>query len=413
MPGIGGPAGPGSPRIGRRALIGTAAALLLPPRRAGAQRASRLKVGVILPAAGPQAEISRTGAEIAAELLMRRGRPVALRFASAGGGDAADRAAARLAEDGVELLLSACGEGETAAMLAVCERRGLPLIASAANEPSLTDRGARMIVRTAPTTSQLLGRGFGLLRDLHQGAGIALPRRLALVYGEDDSGALLRTTLAAVLPATLPPVESLAEIALPAGAEAREGMLARLREAAAEVIMVEAAPSLAAACVAAIMADGVRPAGMVAFGFSGLAAQDVVSLPHGAGEGHVTFAPWADPRSPVTAEVRALHARRSATVPFAVAQGELALMVDSLLLASEAAARYPGARGPALAAALRGSVLAQKMLRGPPIRFDQRGQNTALPSVALQNRGGVPLVVLPRDWAEAEPIWPNPALMKS
>jgi ABC-type branched-subunit amino acid transport system substrate-binding protein len=413
MRGIGGPTRLGQVRLRRRALIAGAAGLLLPLRPARAQRSPPLKVGVMLPASGPQAEISRSGAEIAAEMLARRGRPMTLRFASAGSADAADRAAARLTEDGADLLLSASGEGETAAMLAVCERRGVPLIACAANEPRLTDRGARMIVRTAPTTSQLLGRGLGLLRDLHHTAGLALPRRLALVYGEDDSGALLRTTLAAVLPAAGLPVQNLSEIAVADGTGAGGRLLARLREAAADVIMVEAAPGLAAACVAAIMADGVRPAGIVAFGFSGLASQDIVSLPHGAGEGHVTFSPWADPRSPVTAEARALYMRRSTAVPFAVAQGELALMVDSLLLASEAAARHPGARGPALAAALRGSVLAQKMLRGPPIRFDQRGQNTALPSVALQNRGGVPLVVLPREWAEAEPAWPNPALMKS
>lgn len=413
MRGIGGPTRPGQVQPGRRALIGAAAGLLLPLRRARAQPGAPLKLGVMLPASGQQAGIARDGAEIAAEMLARRGRPITLRFASAGSGDAADRAAARVAEDGADLLLSACGEGETAAMLALCERRGVPLIACSANEPRLTDRGARMIVRTAPTTSQLLGRGFGLLRDLHHAAGLALPRRLALFYGEDDSGALLRATLAAVLPASVLPVQTLAEIALAPGDGARDRMLARLREAAAEVIMVEAAPSLAATAVAAVMADAVRPAGMIAFGFSGLAAQDIVSLPHGAGEGHVTFAPWADPRSPVTAEVRALYLRRRAAVPFAVAQGELALAVDSVLLASEAAARHPGARGPALAAVLRGTVLAQKMLRGPPMRFDQRGQNTALPSVALQNRGGVPRVVLPRDWAEMEPAWPNPALMKS
>ena len=413
MRGIGGPTRLGQARLGRRTLIAAAAGLLLPSRPAPAQRGAPLKVGVILPAAGHQAETARSGAEIAAELLARRGRPMTIRFASAGSADAADRAAARLVEDGADLLLSACGEGGTAAMLAVCERRGVPLIACAANEPRLTDRGARMIVRTAPTTSQLLGRGLGLLRDLHDAAGLALPRRLALIHGEDDSGALLRATLAAVLPAAGLPVQAVSEIALAEAAEARQRMLARLREAAADVIIVEAAPALAAACVAAIMADGIRPAGMVGFGFSGLASQDVVLLPHGAGEGHVTFAPWADPRSPVTAEVRALYQRRARVVPFAVAQGELALMVDSLLLAGEAAARHPGAHGPALAAALRGSVLGQKMLRGPPIRFDQRGQNTALPSVALQNRGGVPLVVLPRDWAEADPAWPNPALIKS
>jgi hypothetical protein len=55
----------------------------------------------------------------------------------------------------------------------------------------------------------------------------------------------------------------------------------------------------------------------------------------------------------------------------------------------------------------------QKMMRGPPMRFDARGQNTAMPSVALQNQGDRPVVVLPRETAEASLIWPNPGLIKS
>lgn len=406
MHGNGGPA-----RLGRRALMGASLGLLMPGGRAAARLP--LQLGVLLPPPGPRADPARIGAEIAAELLARRGRPLTLRFVTAAAAEAAERAAARLVDDGAELLLSACGEGETAAILGVCERRAVPLIACFANAPRLTDHGARMIVRTAPTMSQLLGRGLGLLRDLHERAGTEPPRRLALVHAEDPAGTLLRTTLAAILPAALRPVPTLAEIALNPGPDGRRRMLAELRRASADVIVVEAAPRLASACVAAIMADGVKPCGLVAFGFAGLVAPEILALPDGAGDGHVTFAPWADPASPITAEVRSLYARRPGAAPFAVVQGELALAVDSVLLAGEVTARHPGARGPALAAALRGSVLAAKMLRGPPLRFDPRGQAIALPSVALQNRGGVPVVVLPREWAEAEPVWPNPALVRA
>jgi branched-chain amino acid transport system substrate-binding protein len=407
MRGIGGPT-----LLGRRALVGAAPWVLAAPRLAKAQPAP-IRLGVVLPSAWPDAEPARSGAEIAAELLARRGRPLSLRFAAAAGAEAAERAATRLVEDGADLLLSACGEDETAAILATCDRRAVPLIACCANEPRLTDRGSRMIVRTAPTTSQLLGRGLGLLRDLHRDTGVPPPQRLALLHGTDAAGTLLFATLAAVLPAAASPVPALTGIPLSPGLEALDRTLARLREAASDVVVVEAAPRLAAATITAIMADGIRPSGLVAFGLAGLAAQEVLSLPGGAGEGHVTFAPWADPNSPVTAEVRSLYARRRTAVPFAIAQGEVALAVDSVLLVAETAARHPGARGPALAAALRGGVLTQKMLRGPPMRFDQRGQNIALPSVALQNRRRAPVVVLPAEWAEAAPIWPNPALSKT
>ena len=407
MRGIGGPA-----QLGRRALIGAAPALFSASRPTRAQPAP-IRLGVVLPSAGPGAEPTRAGAEIAEELLARRGRPLSLRFASAAGAEAAERAAARLVEEGAGLLLSACGEDETASILALCDRRRVPLIACRAKDPRLTDRGSRMILRTAPTTSQLLGRGLGLLRDLHQRAAAPPPQRLALLHGTDAAGTLLRATLAAVLPAAAPPAPTLSAIPLDPGSEGLEKALAKLHEAAADVVVVEAPPRLAASAVAAIAAAGIRPSGIVAFGLAGLAAQEVLSLPGGAGEGHVTFAPWADPTSPVTGEVRSLYERRRMAVPFAIAQGEVALVVDSVLLAAETLARHTGARGPALAAALRATVLSRKTLRGPPIRFDQRGQNIALPSVALQNRHGAPVVVLPAEWAEADPIWPDPAATRT
>lgn len=345
-------------------------------------------------------------------MLARRGRPLSLRFAAAGGAEAADRAAARLLEDGAEILLSTCGEKETAAILALCERRGAPLIVCAANEPRLTDRGARMIVRIAPTTSQLLGRGLGLLRDLHERSVIAPPQRIALVHTNDAAGVLLRGSLAAILPAAFTPAPVLTEVPLAPGPDGGEPILAALRHAAPDVVVIEAPAERAAACVAEIVADGVRPAGLVSFGHPGLVGPEVLALPDHAGEGHVTFAPWADPASPVTAEVRTAYERRRSQIPFELAQGELALAFDSVLLAAEAVTRTLPPRGPALAAALRGSVLATKMLRGPPLRFDQRGQNLALPSMALQNRRGRPVVVLPRDYAEEDALWPNPLTLK-
>jgi hypothetical protein len=367
---------------------------------------------VLVPPAGQASELARAGAEIAASMLAKRGRPLSLRFAAAGGAEGADRAAAKLLEEGAELLLSASGEEETASILGLCERRGAPLIVCAANEPRLTDRGARMIVRLAPTTSQLVGRGLGLLRDLHERSATAPPKRVTLVHTHDAAGRLLRASLAAILPAALTPAPVLTQMMLPPGPDGGERIIPALRETTPDVVVIEAAER-AAACVAAIVANGVRPAGIVAFGHPGLLSPEVFALPDKAGEGHVTFAPWADPASPVTAEVRSLYERRRPRVPFELAQGELALAVDSVLLAAETATRNPDARGPALAAALRGSVLATKMLRGPPLRFDQRGQNLALPSVALQNRPSRPVVVLPRDFAEEAAVWPNPLMMKS
>lgn len=404
--------------LGRRAAIGAlgsgALSLLSPAWPARAQRRA-IRLGILVPSLGNDTVVQH-GAEIAEELLARRGKPVVLRFAETRGTrEGAERGAARLLDDGAELLVATCGDDDTRAALAVAERRGAPIIAAAAAAPGLTDHGSRLLVRTAPTASQLVGRGLGLLRDLYAAATLPLPRHLALVHDDDEAARLFRATLHAVLPAAHIPLLSHTEIALapgPTGRAEAGQLLAKLREARPEVIVIAAAPQASSSVVGTVAGDDVRPAGIVSFGLPGLAVEEVLALPGDAGQGHVTFAPWPDPRSAVTAEVRSLFARRNPPQRFEVCQGTLGLMVDAVLLAGEAASRHPAARGAELAAALRGTVLAQKMMRGPPMRFDARGQNTALPSAALQNLGGRPRVVLPREGAEQAPMWPNPALAR-
>jgi branched-chain amino acid transport system substrate-binding protein len=45
---------------------------------------------------------------------------------------------------------------------------------------------------------------------------------------------------------------------------------------------------------------------------------------------------------------------------------------------------------------------------GGPIEFDAKGQCNTIASVVLQNRGGVPTVVLPKDAAIGNPVFPMP-----
>lgn len=401
-------------RLARRAMLGALASLGV-TGTARAQLHAGVSIGVILPGDDPARILARQGAEIGATLLARRGFPVALRFAATTG-EMTARATTRLADEGVRILVSAADDGATEAALAVAERRDLPLIVATATAPGLGDRGSRLLLRTGPTTSQLIGRGLGLLRDLHEAALVRLPERLALVHGDDAAGRQVRETLAAILPASGMPIAHHAAIAIATAgvgeATARAALAAALGAASPDIVLLAAPPAAACTVLKTIAESRLRLTGIASFGITGLAAAEIIALPDNVGECHVTFSPWPDPASAITAEAKALYEAGEQPLPFALAQGSLGLVVDAILLAGEVAAGHPGSRGTALASAMRGSVLVQKMMRGPPMRFDARGQATALPSIALQNRGGRPVVVLPREVAEMAPIWPNPLLTK-
>ena len=59
-------------------------------------------------------------------------------------------------------------------------------------------------------------------------------------------------------------------------------------------------------------------------------------------------------------------------------------------------------------AALKSTDIADHVMIGPAIRFDQNGQNTRIPSACIQNRHRTPTVVLPPDAATMAPVLPEP-----
>jgi branched-chain amino acid transport system substrate-binding protein len=58
--------------------------------------------------------------------------------------------------------------------------------------------------------------------------------------------------------------------------------------------------------------------------------------------------------------------------------------------------------------AIRATDIADHVMIGPPIKFDDKGQNVGIPSAAVQNRNRTPTVVLPASVATMTPVLPMP-----
>src|SRR5690606_25111224 len=81
---------------------------------------------------------------------------------------------------------------------------------------------------------------------------------------------------------------------------------------------------------------------------------------------------------------------------------------EAILVAADAAQRAGSTRPEALIEALRKTEIEKRMMIGGPIVFDEKGQNKNVQSAVLQNRDGGPKVVLPKEAAEAAPVFPMP-----
>jgi branched-chain amino acid transport system substrate-binding protein len=58
--------------------------------------------------------------------------------------------------------------------------------------------------------------------------------------------------------------------------------------------------------------------------------------------------------------------------------------------------------------AIRATDIAEHVMIGPPIRFDDKGQNPGIPSACVQSRNRTPTVVLPAEAATMTPVLPEP-----
>lgn len=78
------------------------------------------------------------------------------------------------------------------------------------------------------------------------------------------------------------------------------------------------------------------------------------------------------------------------------------------MVVADAVRRVKSTDSEALTDAIRKTNIAERMMLGGPIRFNEKGQNTEIASAALQNRNMRPTVVLPAKAAQAAPVFPVP-----
>jgi len=82
------------------------------------------------------------------------------------------------------------------------------------------------------------------------------------------------------------------------------------------------------------------------------------------------------------------------------------------LVCADAYKRAGSTKPEALVEALKATRIENRVMLGGPITFNEKGQNTNLPSAVVQNIDGRPEVVLPAANAEAKPVFPMPGWTK-
>jgi|SRR6185295_1619964 branched-chain amino acid transport system substrate-binding protein len=129
------------------------------------------------------------------------------------------------------------------------------------------------------------------------------------------------------------------------------------------------------------------------------------------GDYAISTIPWYDPSKAMSKRMVAEFVKR---FPDIAPETQFAHAAEASLIISDAYKRAKSTDPDAMADAIRKTDLKrdETLSIGPGVKFDAKGQNVDLRNAGVQNRDGLPRVVLPKDAAEIAPVYPMPGWQK-
>ena len=402
-----------STRIDRRRLLAGAAAttaLVAAPPVVRAQ-ARALKIAVLLPRSGYLAQAGQSchrGALIAPKVLADHGYRVELVHIDIESNPDLSRTQAEKAiNEGVQCIVGAFDSGCTLAIAQVCEQRQVPLVINIAAAPPITEQGYKFLVRNFPTGGMLVTNGLKLIKDVLDATKFA-PKSAVFIHANDTFGLAQRQAMDALFPRAGLPFGLAESIAYDPRAQDLAAEVNRIRALNPDLVLTVTRASDAIKLVRDMVRQRFEPKGIISPGSPGLYDEEFYQALGPLADYPIYNLPWADPKAPMSQALEAAFKPAYANFRFPVECFNVGFTFEALLVAADGFKRAGTTNGAELMKAIRTTDIASHVMIGPPIKFDDKGQNVGIPSAAVQSRNRTPTVVLPAAAATMAPVLPMP-----
>ena len=375
----------------------------------------KLRVGVLLPKSGVQAFIGQScqlGADIAPAVL-RDMYGVEIELMNADTETKVEEARARaekLINEGANLLVGPFDSGAAAAIAQVAEQRKIPFVINIAAAPQITEQGYKYTFRNFPTAVDLIRNGLALFRDLFQATNTA-PRTAVFMHVNDTFGQSMGRGIAGILP-TLDflPFKVVETISYDPAARDLSVEVAKAKATNADFIMLVSRLNDAILLVRELVKQRWSPQAIMSPGSPGMyEAQFFKALGNKYSDYCISNVPWYNPKAALSQRIDPVFRKQFPKENLQFHALNVGFTFEALMIAADAFKRTGSTDGTVLANALRQTNIAERMMIGGPISFNEKGQNTQIASACLQNRDGLPTVVLPKSAAVKPPVFPVPA----
>ena len=378
-------------------------------------QAKAIKLAVLLPRSGylaPAGQSCHRGALIAPQVLADFGYAVELLHVDIESNpDVARTQCERVINDGVHGIIGAFDSASTLAMAQVCEQRQVPLVVNVGAAPQLTEQGYKFLVRNFPTGGQLVTNGLKLIKDLIDTTHVA-PKTAVFLHANDTFGSSQRAAMDKLFPNAGLPFRLLESISYDPKAQDLSVEVTKIRALNPDLVLVVTRAADAIKLVRDMVRQHFEPMGIISPGSPGLYDEEFYQALGPLADYPIYNIPWANPKAHMSQALEAAFKPANPNYRFAVECFNVGFTFEALLVAADGFKRAGTANGPELMKAIRTTDIAERVMIGPAIKFDAKGQNLGIPSAAVQNRDRTPTVVLPAAVATATPVLPMPGWQK-
>src|SRR6266852_2629484 len=393
----------------RRFAAGAGAAGLLAgtaPLHVARAQGGSLKVGVLLPRSGAQAQIGQDcqrGVEIAPPILKALGLPelAIMNGDTETNVEVARARAERLINDGAQLLVGAFDSGASTAIAQVAEQKGIPFVINIAAAPPITEQGYKFVFRNFPTAPMILSDAFANQKELFEATGAA-PKSVVFMHANDTFGTSMQQGINTVLPRFNMPYKIVEQIAYDATARDLSVEVAKAKATGADALLMVSRLNDAILITRELVKQRWSPMAVLSMGPGWYEDQYLKTLGK-LSDGPMSFVPWYDPNKKLSKQLEGALAKK---YPGVNMNTNHIYTFEALLVAADAYKRAGSTDPKALAEAIRTTNITDNVSVGPGIQFDAKGQNDKLKNSAIQNRGGKLPTVAPKAAANAAPQLP-------
>ena len=402
--------------ISRRAFgigAGAAVAAAVTPFNIVRAQGGPLKVGVILPKSGVQAQIGQScqrGVDLAQDMLNDLGYSVQLQIMNADSEtnvDVARSRAERLIADGANLIIGAFDSGATYAIAQVTEQHGVPFVVNIGSQPQVTESGYKWVVRNFPTTPQLIARGLERVKTFLAETKAA-PKTAVYMHVNDTFGMAVSGAITKLFPTMNMPFKIVEEISYDPAAKDLSVEVSKAKASGADFVMVTTRINDAILLVREMVKQRFSPQGVISPGSPGMYEAGFFSALGKYSDYCTSMVPWVNPKAPMTHKIIEHFKKKFPNDPVDPHIFNVSFTFEAFLVAADAYKRAKTTNPAELMAALKSTKIDSHIMVGGPIEFDAKGQNNGIVSVGLQNFGGRAVVVLPKEAAERDPVFPVP-----